>query len=48
MIVGFESKETELIFQGDRSRKYPPDIQRVALRKLLILDAASSIEDYQR
>jgi toxin HigB-1 len=45
MIVQFESKETELIFQGRRSRKYPPDIQRVALRKLLILDAAISIND---
>jgi toxin HigB-1 len=45
MIVRFESKETELIFQGARSRKYPPDIQRVALRKLLILDAAVLIND---
>jgi toxin HigB-1 len=27
------------------SREYPPDIQRVALRKLLMLDAATSVSD---
>jgi toxin HigB-1 len=45
VIVGCKSKETEVIFNGDRSRSYPPDIQRVALRKLLIMDAAVSIND---
>lgn len=45
MIVNFKSEETKLIFEGFQSRHYPPDIQSVALRKLLILDAAVSIND---
>jgi toxin HigB-1 len=45
VIVNFKSEETKLIFEGFRSRHYPPDIQSVALRKLLILDAAVSIND---
>lgn len=45
MIVSFKSEETELIFQSLTSRQYPPDIQKSALRKLLILDAATSIND---
>lgn len=45
MIVGFSSKETKLIFDGSKSRVYPPDIQKIALRKLLILDAATSVND---
>lgn len=27
------------------SRYYPPDIQKIALRKLLLIDAATSIND---
>ncbi len=45
MIVTFKSDETRLIFDGFTSRYYPPDIQRIALRKLLVLDAATSIND---
>ncbi|PSB26816.1 type II toxin-antitoxin system RelE/ParE family toxin [Stenomitos frigidus] len=45
MIVHFRSDETKLIFDGFKSRHYPPDIQRIALRKLLILDAATSLND---
>ncbi|MBW4657140.1 MAG: type II toxin-antitoxin system RelE/ParE family toxin [Drouetiella hepatica Uher 2000/2452] len=45
MIVSFKSQETKLIFEGFRSPHYPPDIQTVALRKLLMLDAAVSIND---
>jgi proteic killer suppression protein len=45
MIVNFKSEETKLIFEGFQSRHYPPDIQSVALRKLLILAAALSIND---
>ena len=29
----------------ERSRRLPPDIQRTAQRKLVILDAAESLED---
>ena len=45
MIVSFKSNETKLIFDGFASRYYPPDIQRIALRKLLMLDAATSLND---
>ncbi|WP_256973604.1 type II toxin-antitoxin system RelE/ParE family toxin [Nostoc sp. T09] len=45
MIVSFKSEETKLIFAGFTSSQYPPNIQKNALRKLLILDAATSIND---
>ena len=45
MIVSYLSKETEKIFNGEVSRDYPDDIQRTALRKLLLIDAATSIND---
>lgn len=45
MIVSFKCKETKLIFEGYKSLHYPLDIQAVALRKLLILNAAASIND---
>ena len=45
MIRSFRSRETERIWQGDRSRKLPEDIQDRALRKLRQLDAAASIDD---
>lgn len=45
MIVTFKSDETKLIFDGFTSHYYPPDIQRIALRKLLLLDAATSVND---
>ena len=45
MIRSFKSKETERIWQGQSSRKFPGDIQHRALRKLRQLDAATTIED---
>ena len=45
MISNFKSQGTRQIFEGKVSRDYPPDIQKVALRKLLLLDAATSIND---
>jgi toxin HigB-1 len=45
VIVGFKSEETKLIFEGFTSCDYPPNIQRIALRKLLLLDAATSVMD---
>jgi antitoxin HigA-1 len=47
MIINFNSKETEWIFQGKISRRYPEHIQLVALRLLRIIDAATSIIDLQ-
>lgn len=45
MIITFKSEEAEIIFNGGRSRRLPPDIQRVAFRKLGYVDAASSLDD---
>lgn len=45
MIIGFASKETEKIWQGEVSRKLPGDIQQVALRKLFMLDKAQTLDD---
>jgi toxin HigB-1 len=45
MIVDFKNQPTEKIFNGEVSLDYPGDIQRTALRKLLLMDAATSIND---
>jgi proteic killer suppression protein len=45
MIVGFKSDDTQRIFEGLTSRRYPAEIQVSALRKLLMLQAAISIND---
>ncbi len=45
MILSFKSKETERIWQGHASRKFPADIQDRALRKLRQLDASRTVED---
>jgi proteic killer suppression protein len=44
MIKGFRRKETEKVFQRRNSRRFS-GIQRIALRKLLILDAAGCLAD---
>ena len=45
MIVSFRDDETATIWAGRRSRKLPPDIQSVALRKLRLLSNARRLED---
>ena len=45
MIRSFKSKETEKIFNRERSRKLPPNIQQVALRKLRMLNRAIDLQD---
>ncbi len=45
MIKSFNDKETEKIFNGERSKKLPTDIQERAFRKLTMLDAAEKIDD---
>jgi len=45
MIRNFANKETEHIWHGLRSRKLPPDIQKRALDKLLMIHAAEVLED---
>ncbi|MDX1902506.1 MAG: type II toxin-antitoxin system RelE/ParE family toxin [Gammaproteobacteria bacterium] len=41
MIKTFKCKETEKLFNKEFIKKLPHDIQRVALRKLKMLDAAT-------
>lgn len=45
MIRSFADAETELIWSGRRSRRLPPDIQPVALRKLRLLNQARTLTD---
>ena len=45
MIKTFAFKETKRIFNRQFSRKLPQDIQRVARRRLEILDAAEVLQD---
>ena len=45
MIRSFGDRATERLFHREPGRKFARPLQRVALRKLLLLDAAESLED---
>jgi len=45
MISTFRCGETERIFNLERSRRLPVDIQQIALRKLRMLHRAVTIDD---
>jgi proteic killer suppression protein len=45
MIKSFRDKESEKIFDRQLSSKLPQNIQRVARKKLVILDAAIELND---
>lgn len=45
MIRSFRSKETEKIWKGEFSKKLPSDIQKVARRKLRMLNNSTSLND---
>lgn len=45
MIKSFADKETEKIYHQIISRKLPYDIQKVALRKLIMIDNAECLDD---
>ncbi len=45
MIRSFADTETEKLFHREQVRKLPPEIQRTALRKLVQLDAAITLDD---
>lgn len=45
MIKTFADRETEKIFRQEFSRKLPQTIQRVALRKLMMINAATTLND---
>jgi proteic killer suppression protein len=45
VIKSFKDSETEIIYSREGSRKLPPDIQHVALRKLRMINNARNIID---
>ena len=45
MIISFQDKETEKIWGQQYSRKLPRDIQRIGLRKLIIINRAKDLND---
>ena len=45
MIKSFRDKETEKISNRQISSKLPQDIQRIARKKLLMVDAATQLND---
>ncbi len=45
MIISFGSKETEKIWDGERVKKIPLEIQQVGRRKLRILNNSQNIAD---
>jgi toxin HigB-1 len=47
VIKSFKDPETQQLFTRQRSRRLPPDIQQVALRKLRMLNNAQALHDLQ-
>ena len=45
MIHSFRDKLTERLFARQHVKRFSRDLQRAALRKLVMLDAAESLED---
>ncbi|MBI4772064.1 MAG: type II toxin-antitoxin system RelE/ParE family toxin [Chloroflexi bacterium] len=45
MIKSFRDSETQKVLARQRSRRLPPEIQQVALRKLRMLNNATTLRD---
>jgi proteic killer suppression protein len=45
MILGFADRQTEALFRLERVTRIDPRVQRAAIRKLVMLDAATSLDD---
>lgn len=45
MIVSFDDADTKLLWETGRSRRVPANLRRVALRKLMILNAALELDN---
>ena len=45
VIKSFRDRDTERLFHRERVRRLGADVQRIALRKLRMLDAAESLDD---
>jgi len=47
VIKSFRGRDTQKVFERERVRRWSPQLQRAALRKLLILDAGENLSDPQ-
>jgi proteic killer suppression protein len=45
VINSFADRGTQRLFRRERVRRYPSDLQRLMLRKLVALDAAEALHD---
>ncbi|TGN11204.1 type II toxin-antitoxin system RelE/ParE family toxin [Leptospira ilyithenensis] len=45
MIISFADSESEEIWKGTLSKRFPKDIQRTARRKMIQIDGATDIND---
>jgi len=45
VIHTFADRDTERLFTRERVRRYPADLQRTMLRKLVAVDAAEQLDD---
>ena len=45
MIRSFADRDTQRVFRREHVRRWSVELQRVALRKLLLLDAAEALQD---
>jgi proteic killer suppression protein len=45
VLRSFAGKDTERVWRRERSRRLDQAVQRAALRKLLIMDAAETLDD---
>lgn len=45
MIKRFKDRDTERLFRRERVKRFGIDVQRPALRKLRMLDAATTLDD---
>ena len=48
MILSFLDKETEKVFHQEFSAKLPIDIQKTAVKKLMYIDNAQSLNDLRK
>ena len=47
MIASFGSKETKKIWEGERVRRFPTELQEIARRKLRMLNNSQNLTDLQ-
>ncbi len=47
MIKSFKDKEAARLFNREPSKKLPPEIQRIGLRKLRMLNRSRTLDDLQ-